>query len=208
MQEKTRSIRGIVRSAVDVKSWEAKTPTTDEVRPTQCPACRSPSRPVGEGLVLHGHGLRERQLWGPREPSGTPEIRVVRARRYRCRRCRAITVVAPAETLTKRLYSAAAIGLALALYGLSLLTPTAVRRLVSPWTHWGARSAAGWQTLLRWAEAASTGRLFDCVRPMPEGWPTRKMAARAATTLAGHTLASPDPPALDVAAFHGAALAR
>jgi hypothetical protein len=117
-------------------------------------------------------------------------------------------MVAPAETLTKRLYSAAAIGWAFALYGLSLLSPMAVRQLVSPWSHWGARSAAGWQTLPRWAAAAAEGRLFQSVRPMPEEWPARKVAARAATTLAGHTLPSPEPPPLDVQAFYGAALAR
>jgi hypothetical protein len=79
---------------------------------------------------------------------------------------------------------------------------------VSPWAHWGARSAAGWQTLPRWATAAAEGRLFECVRRMPEEWPARRVAARAATTLAGHALASPDPPTLDVQAFQGAALAR
>ena len=183
-------------------------PTVGEARPAQCPACCCPSRPFGKGLVLYGHGLRERQLWGPPEPLGAPAICIVRVRRYQCQRCGAVTVVAPAETLTKRLYTAAAIGWALALYGLSLLTPTAVRRLVSPWTHWGARSAAGWQTLPRWAGAAAEGRLFDCVRPMPEEWSARKVAARAATTLAGHALPSPEPPALDVLSFRGAALAR
>lgn len=208
LQEKTRSIRGVVRSKVDVKSWLAKTPTVSEARPAQCPACGSASRPVGEGLVLHGHGLRERQLWGPPELPGKPTIHIVRVRRYECQRCRAVTVVAPAETLTKRLYTAAAIGWALALYGLSLLSPKAVRHLVSPLRHWGARSAAGWQTLRRWAGAAAAGRLFACVGPMPEEWSARKVAARAATTLAGHALPSPEPPALEVLSFHGAALAR
>ena len=208
VNEKTRSIRGVVRSEVDVKSWEAKTPTVDEVRPAQCPACRAPSRPVGEGLVLHGHGFRERQLWGPPQPSSVPSVRVIRIRRFECQRCGAVTVVAPAETLTKRLYSAAAIGWALALYGLSLLTPTAVRRLVSPWTHWGAKSAERWQTLIRWALAGAQGRLFECVRPMPEEWPIRKVAARAATTLSGHAQSCADPPTLEAQAFRGAALAR
>lgn len=117
-------------------------------------------------------------------------------------------MVAPAETLTKRLYTAAAIGWALALYGLSMMTPKAVRYLVSPWRLWGARSASGWQTLRRWSTAAAEGRLLGCIGSMPEGWTARKAAARAATTLAGHALPRPDPPALDVLSFQGAALAR
>ena len=117
-------------------------------------------------------------------------------------------MVAPAEVLTKRLYSAVAIAWALALYGLSLLAPAAVRRMVSPLSHWGAKSAERWQTLIRWGLAAAQGRLFECVRPMPEEWPIRKLAARAATTLAGHAPGCPDPPTLDAQAFRGAALAR
>lgn len=133
---------------------------------------------------------------------------LVHARRYECQRCGAVTVVVPAETLTKRLYTAAAIGWALALYGLALLTPATIRRMVSPWRHWGPRSAVGWQTLGRWARAATKGRLFQCIGPMPEEWPVRMVAARAATMLAGHALPSPEPPTLDVSSFLGAVLAR
>lgn len=147
-------------------------------------------------------------MWGPAAPHAGPKLRELEVRRYRCIRCRALMTVVPSETLTKRLYSAVAIGWALALYGLSMLSPTAVRLQVSPWGHWGAASAAGWQTLRRWVEAAMGGRLFDCVRPMPAWWAVRKVAATAASTLAGYALPVPEPPALDVLAFQGAAQAR
>jgi hypothetical protein len=135
-------------------------------------------------------------------------MRVLAIRRYRCIACRALTTVVPCETLTKRLYTAPAIGWALALFGLALATPTAIRELVSPWRLWGATSAARWQTLLRWAGAAAEGSLFPPVRPMPAEWPARKVAARVAATLSACMLPSPEPPSLDVQAFHGAALAR
>ena len=208
MQEKTRSIRGVVRSAVDVKSWLTKIPTVEEVRPARCPACDAASIPVGGRIVVQGHGKRDRQAWGPPAPHSPPELRKLDIRRYRCIRCCAVTTVVPSETLTKRLYTASAIAWTLALFGLSMLSPTAIRRLVSPWGIWGATSAARWQTLQRWAGAAAEGRLFKCVRPMPEEWSARKVAARAASTLGAHALPSPEPPPLDVLAFHGAALAR
>jgi hypothetical protein len=114
-------------------------------------------------------------------------------------------MVVPAEVLTKRRYSAAAIAWALALFGLSLVSPAAVRLLVSPWRTWNPR---GWVTLLRWAGAAAEGRLFRCVRPLPADWPARKVAERVATTVAGHALPTPEPPSVVVQAFLGAALAR
>ena len=116
--------------------------------------------------------------------------------------------VVPSELLTRRLYSAAAIGWALALYGLSMLSPSAVRALVSPWRCLGATAACRWQSLQRWAVAALEGRLFGCVRAMPLDWSPRKVAARTAVLLGSQTLPSPEPPPLDVLAFHGAVLAR
>jgi hypothetical protein len=164
---------------------------------------------VGGRIVVHGHGKRSRQAWGPAAPNSPPEIRVLSIRRYRCTACCAVTTVVPSETLTKRLYTASAVGWALALFGLMAAAPKSIRRLVSPWSVWGATSAARWQTLLRWAGAAAEGRLFPLpVRPMPSGWPARTVAGRVATTLSACTVPSPEPPPLDVQAFHGAALAR
>jgi hypothetical protein len=60
-----RSTLRIVRCGLDVKSWIARPPTVEAVRPGQCPVCKTASRPVGGRLWLWGHGLRSRQVSGP-----------------------------------------------------------------------------------------------------------------------------------------------
>lgn len=200
MKSETRSDQRIITSPLDVKGWAERSPTADEVRPARCISCGAASRPVGGGIVLHGHGRRERQARGPATPDGKAELRETHVRRYRCKRCRATMTVAPRETLRKRLYSAAAIGLALALFGLTGLSLRAVRERVSPFAVVGPTSAATWRTVPRWTNAVREGELFD-VRPPPPTWTPRKVAERAATTLAAR-----GPPGTDVvtAAFHGA----
>lgn len=203
----TQGIREIVRSTIAVKSWLLEMPSVAAVRPECCPVCKAASKPIGGRIVVQGHGKRQRQAWGPPSPRASPEIQVLMIRRYHCIACGAVTTVAPSETLTKRLYTASAIAWALALFGL-LMTARAIRDLVSPLRIWGTTSAARWQTLLRWAVAAAAGRLFSTVREMPTEWAPRTVAARVAATLSACTLPSPEPPPLDVQAFHGAALAR
>ena len=152
---------------------------------------------------MQGHGLRSRQLRGPSAPHEMPEVTVVWTRRYRCIRCGAVLTVAPAETLSRRLYSAAAIAWSLALYGLSLLAPGTVRELVSPWRVVAASSATRWRTLSRWC-AAAAGGLFTRLSP-PTGGTARQVAAAAATAISACAVPVPEPPPLDVLAFHGAA---
>lgn len=127
-------------------------------------------------------------------------------RRYECQRCTAVVTVVPSETLSGRLYSAAAIAWALALYGLSLFTPASIRELVSPWRVVGDGSRTRWRTLHRWCVAAAQGNLFAHVPPMPTG-NARAIAAAAATTISAFAIPRPDPPPLPVLAFHGAARA-
>lgn len=127
----------------------------------------------------------------------------VQGRRYRCIRCWAVLMVVPAETLSRRLYSAAAIAWALALYGLSLLAPAGVRELVSPWRVVAVSSAARWRTLSRWCAAVVAGRLFSRLLPLTAAT-TRQVAAAAATGLSAFAVPMPEPPPLDVLAFHGA----
>ena len=203
----TQGTREIVRSSIAVKSWLLEMPSVAAVRPACCPVCNAASTPFGGRIVVQGHGKRSRQGWGPVAPRTPPEILTLLVRRYRCIACRALTTVGPSETLTKRLYTASAIAWALALFGL-LMTPRAIRALVSPLRIWGTTSGVRWQTLLRWAGAAAAGRLFPTVREMPGDWPARTVAARVAALLSACTLPSPEPPPLDVQAFHGAALAR
>jgi hypothetical protein len=161
---------------------------------------------VGDGIALHGHGLRSRQLRGPPSPGATPAVTEILARRYQCQRCDAVITVAPAETLTRRLYSAASIAWALALYGLRKLTAAAVRELVSPWRVVGDSSLSRWRTLERWCAAMRAGRLFSRVPPVVIST-ARTIAAAAATAISAFAIPPPDPPPLDVLAFHGAARA-
>ena len=155
---------------------------------------------------MQGHGLRGRQLRGPLAPGAAPAVTEIDARRYRCTDCRAVITVAPAETLTGRLYSAAAIAWALALYGLSLLAPARVRERVSPWCVVGASSVARWRTLSRWCAATAAGGLFTRLSPITQAG-ARATAAAAATALSAFAVPAPEPPPLPVLAFHGAARA-
>lgn len=131
---------------------------------------------------------------------------VLRVRRYLCTRCKATVTVAPSEALTRRLYTASAIALALALYGLEKLAAEAVRKLISPMLVVGAASAAQWLTLRRWCRDVSAERLFRGVRRVTGT--TREVAAAAAASLSAYALPTPEPPPLSALAFHGAARAR
>jgi hypothetical protein len=157
---------------------------------------------------VQGHGCRDRQVLGPGEVGAAPELRVIQVRRYHCILCDAAMTVGPAELLTRRLYSAAAIAYALALFAISRLSPRAVREYVSPFRVVGATSASRWSTLLRWCSAVSAARLFPCVGPLPAAWSPRRAAERAVMTLASYAFPSPDPPPLTTLAFLGAARAR
>lgn len=132
--------------------------------------------------MLHGHGLRERQLRGPLEPEGEPQLLAVLVRRYLCVGCGAVLVVAPAAVLPRRLFTAGAIALALALWAVAGAPSPAVRERVSPHQLVGHASARTWLTLRRWCRDAR--ELFGAVRPWPDSWPPRKAAERVATTLA------------------------
>lgn len=122
-------------------------------------------------------------MWGPATAGGGPELRVTWVQRFVCKLCEAAMTVAPREVLTKRLYSAAAIALALALFAVVKLPLHEVRARVSPLTVVGATAAASWASVPRWCKAVREGRLFE-VRRLPEDWTPRQVAERAATTLA------------------------
>jgi len=103
------------------------------------------------------------------------------------------------------LYSAQAIGWALALYGLAKRSAAEVRRRVSPWPKVGNTAFGSWATLRRWIKAVRSGRLFAQVRPCPAAWTLRQIAERAATTLAAQALPLGSAVPLDHHAWHGAA---
>ena len=128
-------------------------------------------------------------------------------RRYLCVACTAVMLVVPRAMLPRRWYSACAIALALALYGLERTPPAQVRRRTSPFGKVGYRACTGWVTLGRWADAVRAGQLFAQVRPCPGRFTRRQVAERAATTLGSRAPPPMDAP-LTVRAFNGAAHAR
>lgn len=176
-------------------------PSVEAARPDHCPVCATPSRPTGDRLAVRGHGLRRRQPSGPQEPDGPPTSVVVLARRYRCVVCRAVIVVVPCELLPRRQYSACAIGLAVALYGVAHLHAADVRQRVSTWE---ADRAVGWITLRRWLRSVRAGGLFPGIRRCPAEWTLRQVAERTATTLAAWAPPSLSGLPLPAQAFHGA----
>jgi hypothetical protein len=130
----------------------------------------------------------------------------VLARRYRCVPCGAVVIVVPREVRGRRVYSASAIGLALALWGLLEVSAALVRRRVCPATLLGNTAATGWATLRRWARDVALRKLFTGVPGPPDPTATlRRVAAGTATALAARadptTRALPD----EHRAFLGAA---
>ena len=117
-----------------------------------------------------------------------------------------MSIVVPREVRGRRVYSASAIGLALALWGLLGATAAQVRRRVCPATVLGAAAATGWATLRRWARDVGRGVLFPS-SPAGPAASLRRGAARAAAALA----ASADPTTrglpIEHRAFLGAAQA-
>jgi len=73
-------------------------------------------------------------------------------------------MVVPRGIVRRRLYSASAIALALALYGVAALAPAEVRRRVSPLRFVGATAAAGWASLRRWSRAVRASQIFPTGR--------------------------------------------
>jgi hypothetical protein len=180
-------------------------PTVAEARPAACPACGAASCPVGGRLQLHGHGVRERQVCGPPAPGEPAAALVITGRRYRCVCCGAVLLVVPREVLPRRQYSASAIALALALWGLVGATALAVRRRISPAKEVGFTASTGWVTLRRWTKAVRQGDLFPSTPPAAPSATLRNVAALAATALAANADPTTRPLPLAHRAFLGAA---
>lgn len=186
MRSTSRSGSRIVYSTLPINLWlnEESLPSTDAARPPACPVCGATSRPVGEGLLLHGHGLRRRELRGPRERGGKPVVVEVLGRRYACRGCSAVCLVVPREVLPRRRFGAGAIALALALWGEGGLTATQAREEVAG----GCWFEGGWRSLRRWASDVAQGRLFEGFaerRKGLEGVSLRSVAKHLTSWLAG-----------------------
>jgi hypothetical protein len=154
-------------------------------------------------MGLHGHGTRERQVLGPIDPNAKPTMVLILVRRYLCTACGAVPVVVPREVRAKRLYSASAIGIGLALWGLMKLKATDVRQRINPAKVVGV--ADDWATVRRWTKNVAARKLFVDLQQPPIDSKLRIVAARAATTLAGYADAATRNLPLEHRAFIGAA---
>jgi hypothetical protein len=197
-----RSAYSVVQAAINIKNWIERTPSVEETRPSRCPVCRAASHPVGDRIQLHGHGTRGRDVLHPGGPGEAATLVLIAARRYRCVPCRAVILVVPREVRGRRVYSASAIGFALALWGLVLATAAQVRRRVCPAKILGPTAAAGWITLRRWARAVARGHLFSQAPASDPTAPLRRVAASTAAALAAHA----DPTTRTLAIEHRALL--
>ena len=104
--------------------------------------------------MLHGHGLRERQVRGLLDPGERPALLVVPARRYACQRCGAILLVVPAAVAPRRLFDLATIAFALARWWVEGVASRAVREEVSPLRFVGDSARRAWSQLRRWGRRA------------------------------------------------------
>jgi hypothetical protein len=108
---------------------------------------------------------------------------LIKVRRYECQQCGAVLTVVPREVRARRLYSASAIGLSLALWGLVHMSASAVRQRVNPAKKVGDTAISGWAMLRRWARDVMQGRLFSSVPKVDASGTLRSVAAMAASAL-------------------------
>lgn len=104
--------------------------------------------------MLHGHGLRERQVRGIEAPFEPPLLRTVLARRYACQGCGAVLLVVPAAVCRRRLFDLATIAFALARWLHDGVASRRVRAEVSPLRFVGDSAQRAWSQLRRWRRAA------------------------------------------------------
>jgi hypothetical protein len=198
----SRSPQRLVHSSISIKAWSTQTPSVDAVRPATCPVCDAAGHPVGDGVVLHGHGLRERQIRGVRSPLDPPALLVIFARRYACQRCGAVLLVVPAAVGARRLFDLATIAFALARWCMEGVASRAVRAQVSPLHVVGDSARRAWSQLRRWARraaeilhpprraaesasVASARAVLDAVAAQaPLSWAARPLAERAFAAMA------------------------
>ena len=166
-----------------------RVPLVDEARPGRCPSCDAPSRPPGQRLAIVGHGPCYRQQLGPATVGAVAKMLVFPIRRYRCGPCGAIITVVPQGIIARRHYSASAIVLAMALFGVERLAPRDVRAAVSPWQIIGETAVSGWTALRRWIGAVRARTLLRETRRASPGASARQIAEHVTMTAAA--LAAP-----------------
>lgn len=170
-----------------VERWLQQMPTVEEARPARCPLCNAPSHPVGEGLGLHGHGVRSRQVWGPLSAEAEPQIHEVLVRRYKCQSCGQTFTVGPEAMVRRYLYMVTTIVAGLWRWALGREPARRIRRRLSPLQVQGEARPGWWASLARWTEqrdrlcppaAPSMQRAVDATAPV------RKQAGQVSMVLA------------------------
>ena len=180
----------------------SKLPTVDDVRPRKCPGCGGIHGI--EDCSICGHGLRKRQVWGPRELEGPPEKVAVLCRRFRCRGCRCVMQVVPAEVGYRLRYSLPAVTAALAMWALEKQRQDDVRAVFSPTIAARGGNPLTWPSLARWTRARD--QLWPSLHISAE--PTlRQTAARLVAATCARMPRAPPTPTV-AAAWHAAGLAR
>lgn len=119
--------------------------------------CEAASRPVGEPLVVVGHGLRQRTVYEPSSLEDRCKSLTVSCRRFRCRRCESVLLVVPSGIVGRHRYTLPTIVFALALWGIEGLSLARVRKRLARDRVVGFMAAAEWITLRRWARTFCRG---------------------------------------------------
>ncbi len=138
-------------------------PDVDDVRPCRCWRCLAPAR-TGTRIVLHGHGIRLRNvLVPPALDDGRPTLEECWSRRYKCQNCQAVLTVLPVGVMPRFLYSAFAILSALFLVaerpiGEGLTDEEAYdRQGMNPIRGWNVMSENyRWRSIGRWVARIET----------------------------------------------------
>jgi hypothetical protein len=92
--------------------------------------------------------------------------------------------VLPSSAVARKHFSAAAMALALALWGLCGWSAAQVRAAVSDLAGPAGAGRGGWRTLSQWARQMAQGTVFTLLESSQAG-PPRQLAARAAQALCG-----------------------
>jgi hypothetical protein len=174
----------LIHHALDVNSWAKNDPDVEAARPSHCPGCGLAAH-RGDRLRLHGHGRRERDLWGLVEVGAGPGLRTI----LRCVECGKVCTVAPRGVGPRLRYALAAVGSAMLLWGVWLWTAARTRQATSPNLHVGFSEPRRWRSLGRWSRRAA--EIFELLE-LVHGATARDIARRVAKILIAR-----GPPELD-----------
>lgn len=163
-----------VHPKLGVKDSLDNPPDIDGVRPSHCPGCSAVSLPVGESIVLVGHGVRIRGLRWKTGCGNQIQDTSIWVRRFLCRRCAVTITVLPTTVEPRQRYARDLIVFLLAVWALEHVPAAELRDLVCDEPH------IDWPQLRRWAMGI---RLPESRRP--GRGPPKRHAARVAQIYAG-----------------------